>query len=344
MSTRSYRVAVVPGDGIGPEVTREAVKVLCAVAWVERFALEETWFDLGAERYLKKSEILPDDELNDLKNNDAVLLGAVGDPRVPPGILERGLLLRLRRELDLYLNLRPVKLYPGVSGALKETPELDLLIVRENSEGLYAGRGYFENEGTPEEEAIELSVNTSAKVERLMDRAFAIASSAGRSLTLVHKTNVLDHAGQLYQRKFEEASHHHPDVVTYYQHVDAAALLMVSDPSRFQVIITDNLFGDILSDLAAGLAGGLGFAPSGNINPGGLSLFEPVHGSAPDIAGKDIANPIAAILCVGMMLEHLGEVRGAARIFQTVSEFAAKAASGDLTTKAIGDMIAEQVA
>jgi 3-isopropylmalate dehydrogenase len=342
---RSHTIAVVPGDGIGPEVTGEAVRVLEAVARAEGFKLESTTFDLGAERYLRSGEVLPNGALDDLRVHAAILMGAVGDPRVPPGILEGGLLLRLRQELDLYVNLRPAKLFEGVPSALAAVcpDDLDIVIVRENTEGLYSRRGQVVRLGTPQEAATELSINTAPAVARLIRYAFDLASSRGRSLTLVHKTNVLERAGALYLRIFESTAADYPDVATAYQHIDAAGLLLVTNPRRFSVIVTDNMFGDILSDLAAGLVGGLGYLGSGNINPGRVSLFEPVHGSAPDIAGTGKANPVGAILSAAMMLRHVGEEAAANRVEQAVGQVAGKIAGGGFDTRGMGELVVEAV-
>lgn len=342
----SHRVAVIPGDGIGPEVTAEALRVLEAVAGAERFTLDVSPFDLGAERYLRSGEVLPNDALEDLSSYPAILLGAVGDPRVEPGVLEGGLLLRLRQELDLYVNLRPARLFDGVPSALAgATPEdLDIVIVRENTEGLYSRRGQVVRLGSPQETATELSINTASAVERILRFAFELAFSRRRSLTLVHKTNVLGRAGGLYRRLFESMAMDYPDVETAYQHVDAAVLLMVTDPRRFQVIVTDNLFGDVLSDLAAGLVGGIGYVGSANLHPARASLFEPVHGSAPDIAGTGRANPVGAILSAALMLRHLGETGAADRIDRAVGEVAGKVAGGEIETRRVGELVAEAAA
>jgi 3-isopropylmalate dehydrogenase len=338
---RSHAIAVVPGDGIGPEVTAEALRVLAVVAGAEGFGLETTSFDVGAERYLRTGEVLPNGVLSDLRTQAAILMGAVGDPRVAPGILEGGLLLRLRQELDLYVNLRPAKLFEGVPSALADAaPEdLDIVIVRENTEGLYSRRGQVVRLGTSQETATELSINTAPAVDRLVRYAFDFASARGASLTLVHKTNVLERAGALYRRLFDSIAVDYPHVPTAYQHVDAAGLLLVTNPRRFSVIVTDNMFGDILSDLTAGLVGGLGYLGSGNIHPGRLSLFEPVHGSAPDIAGTGKANPVGAILSAAMLLRHLGEEAGAARIERAVAQVAGKIAAGGLDTRGMGDLV-----
>jgi 3-isopropylmalate dehydrogenase len=340
---RRYRLGVIPGDGIGPEVTREAVRVLEAIAAWGGFVIDVGWFDLGAERYLRTGEVLPRSALDELASSDAILLGAVGDPRVAPGVLEAGLLLRLRQELDLYVNLRPARLFEGVLSPLDGTrpDDLDLVIVRENTEGLYAGRGEVFGTGA-EETATELSINTAAAVERLLRYAFELSSRLGRSLTLVHKTNVLERAGGLYRRIFDQMSEEFPKVVTNYQHVDAAALFMVAEPRRFQVIVTDNLFGDILSDLAAALVGGIGLVGSGNIHPGRVSMFEPVHGSAPDIAGSGRANPIGAVAAAALLMRHLGETAAAQRIDDAIAATAGKVAADGLKTSEAGELILEE--
>jgi 3-isopropylmalate dehydrogenase len=343
----AYRIGVIAGDGIGPEVVAEGLKVVDAIG----LGTERTPFDLGAERYLSSGDVLPDATLEELRTLDAVLLGAVGDPRVPPGVLERGLLLKLRFELDLYVNLRPVKLYPGVETPLanKGPGDIDMIVVRENTEGLYTGAGGIQQKGTAVEVATQESINSRKGVERILRYAFERAASRPRKkLTLVHKTNVLTHAGDLYMRTFEELGAEYPSVQRDYTHVDAACLYFVTQPERFDVVVTDNLFGDILTDLGAAIAGGMGLAASGNLNPdrSGASIFEPVHGSAPDIAGKGWANPIACILSVALMLEHLGESEAAQRV-----EKAAVATLGKLkgtageamgyTTQQVGDLVVE---
>jgi 3-isopropylmalate dehydrogenase len=298
-----HNIAVIGGDGIGPEVVAEALDVVRA-AGVD---LDTTDYDLGGDRYLRTGEVLPDSVLDELRQVDAILLGAVGTPAVPPGVLERGLLLRLRFELDLYVNLRPF-----------QAATIDAVVVRENTEGVYAGEGGFLRKGTPFEIATQGSVNTRRGVERCVRFAFGLAESRPRHhLTLVHKTNVLSFAGDLWQRTFDEVALEHPDVATAYCHVDAACIHLVESPARFDVVVTDNLFGDILTDLAGAVAGGIGKAASANLNPDrtGPSLFEPVHGSAPDIAGTGRANPLAAIRSAAMMLEFLGEADAARRIF-----------------------------
>jgi 3-isopropylmalate dehydrogenase len=343
MTERSHAIGLIPGDGIGPEVLHEALRVLEAVAAAEGFALELTRYDLGAERYLRTGEILPASVLEELPAQEAVLMGAVGDPRVAPGVLEGGLLLELRQRLDLYINLRPSKLFPGVQSALAgvSPADLDLTIVRENTEGLYARRGELSPDGAS---ATEISVNTEPAIRRCVAYAFDLAATQRRSLTLVHKTNVLERAGGLWSRIFREVAAGYPGVPTAYQHVDACALLLVTQPRRFQVIVTDNLFGDILSDLAAGLVGGIGLVGSGNLAPGRVSIFEPVHGSAPDIAGTGKANPVGAVLSAALMLRHIGEGGGAGRIEAAVAAVAGKLSGPDATTRMIGDALVEAVA
>jgi 3-isopropylmalate dehydrogenase len=318
------RLAVIPGDGIGPEVVAEALKVLDAVT-----AVDATAYDLGARRYLATGETLPPGVLAELRGYDAILLGAVGDPAVPPGVLERGLLLALRFGLDHHVNLRPVK-----------APGIDLVVVREGTEGPYAGMGGVLREGTPYEVATEESVNTRYGVERVVRDAFARAAARRGHLTLVHKTNVLAYAGGLWARTFAEVAAEWPGVETAYCHVDAAAMYLVTDPGRFDVVVTDNLFGDILTDLGAAVAGGIGRAASGNIdttraNP---SMFEPVHGSAPDIAGTGTADPVAAILSAALLLDHLGETVAAQRVQAAVESWLADRPDG-VPTKVAGDEI-----
>ena len=316
-ATGRHRVAVIGGDGIGPEVCAEALKVVSA-AGVD---LDTTTFDLGAARYLRDGAILPDETLDELRGFDAILLGAVGPPvgdtAVPPGTLERGMLLRLRFELDLYVNLRP---FTGVPGSIAEGA--DFVVVRENTEGTYAGEGGFLRKGTPHEVATQGSVNTRHGVERCVRFAFDLAGRRpAHRLTLVHKTNVLTFAGDLWQRTVTDVSREHPEIAVDYNHVDAACIYLVEQPARYDVIVTDNLFGDILTDLAGAVAGGIGFAASANLNPArtGPSLFEPVHGAAHDIAGQGVANPLAAIHSAALMLEHLGEMDAAARVLKALS-------------------------
>ena len=320
---------MLAGDGIGPEVITEALKVVRAAG----VALETTDYDLGGARYLRTGEVLPDAVLDELRGFDAILLGAVGTPDVPSGVLERGLLLKLRFELDLYVNLRPF-----------EAPDagVDLVVVRENTEGIYAGEGGFLRKGTPHEVATQGSVNTRMGVERCIRFGFELAQSRPRKhLTLVHKTNVLTYAGDLWQRTFDAVATEHADVATAYHHVDAACIYLVQDPGRYDVVVTDNLFGDILTDLGGAVGGGIGRAASGNLNPArtGPSLFEPVHGSAPDIVGTGKANPLAAIRSAAMMLDFLGEADAAARMTKAV----ASATSLTGTTTELGDAVAQQL-
>ena len=327
MATTSHRIAVIGGDGIGPDVVAEAIKVARAAG----VTLDTNEYDLGGARYLRTGEVLTDATVTELRDYDAILLGAVGTPDVPPGVLERGLLLKLRFDLDLYVNLRPFLLPPNV----------DFMVVRENTEGTYAGEGGFLRKGTPQEIATQGSVNTRMGVERCIRFSFDLARSRPRKhLTLVHKTNVLTFSGDLWQRTFDEVHADYPDVDTAYNHVDAACIYFVQDPQRYDVIVTDNLFGDILTDLGGAVSGGIGFAASANLNPArtGPSLFEPVHGSAPDIAGQNKANPIAAILSGAMMLEFLGEGDAAARIRKACAD---PSLSGSTTE--IGDLVAERV-
>ena len=319
-----YRIAVIGGDGIGPEVVGEALKVLDAVEALEGFTTERTEFDLGGRRYLATGEVLSDATLDELRGFDAILLGAVGTPDVPPGVLERGLLLKLRFAFDQYVNLRPVKLYPGVTSPIAGlTPErCDMLMVRENTESVYAGAGGGLYVGTPHEVATQESVNTRHGVERVLRYAFEAAGRRRGHVTMVHKTNVLIHAGGLWQRTFDEVGDaDFPDVKRDYVHVDAACLYLVTQPERFDVVVTENLFGDIITDLAAAVQGGMGLAASGNLDPTGAapSMFEPVHGSAPDITGTGRADPIAAVISLGHLLDALGESDAAARVDRAVS-------------------------
>jgi 3-isopropylmalate dehydrogenase len=357
MAERSYAVACIPGDGIGPEVIAAARAVVNAAAGRYGFSVEWTDYDLGADRYLRTGEVLPDTVLKELGEVDAILLGAVGRPDVAPGVLERGLLLRLRFELDLYVNLRPVKLYSGVASVLagRGPEDVDLEVVRENTEGPYVGAGGAAHRGSAAEVASETSLNTRAGVERCVRYAAARARRRGGRLTLVHKTNVLVHSGDLWWRVARQVAEE-TGVELDYCHVDAACLHLVNDPGRFDVIVTDNLFGDILTDLGAAIAGGLGTAASANLNPGGSggaegsggpraagpSLFEPVHGSAPDIAGSGRANPVAAVLSAGLMLDHLGEREAAAALERAV--IAVLPGAARYSTQEIGERVAAAVA
>lgn len=343
-------IAVVGGDGIGPEVVGEALKVLRAACGPDGFDTVD--YDLGAARWLRTKEVLPDSVMHELAQADAILLGAVGAAPgatdVPSGLLERGLLLRLRFAFDHFVNLRPARLYPGVPTPLADSvtrgKEIDFVVVREGTEGLYCGNGGGLRVGTPAEVATEVSVNTAYGVERVVRDAFGRASRRRNKLTLVHKHNVLVNAGGLWKRTFEAVAHDFPGVQTDYLHVDAATIFLATDPARFDVIVTDNLFGDIITDLAAAVTGGIGLAASGNINPTGAypSMFEPVHGSAPDIAGQQLADPTAAILSAGLLLEHLGRTAEAARVVEAVNADIA-ARTGSRTTGQVGDAIAAAV-
>jgi 3-isopropylmalate dehydrogenase len=332
------KLAVIPGDGIGPEVIAEAVKVLDTVLP----GVEKTHYDLGAKRFHATGEVLPEGVVAELRGHDAILLGAIGDPSVPSGVLERGLLLRLRFELDHHVNLRPGRLYPGVSSPLAGDPEIDFVVVREGTEGPYTGTGGAIRVGTPHEVATEVSINTAFGVRRVVEDAFARAQQRRKHLTLVHKTNVLTFAGSLWSRTVQDVGEKYPDVEVAYQHVDAATIHLVTDPGRFDVIVTDNLFGDIITDLAAAVCGGIGLAASGNIdatrtNP---SMFEPVHGSAPDIAGQGIADPTAAIMSVALLLSHVGEDAAAARVDRAVASHLATRPTGKISTAEVGERIA----
>ena len=333
----STRLAVIGGDGIGPEVVAVGLQVLDAVLP----GVERTEYDLGARAYARTGQALPDGVLDELRGHDAILLGAIGDPGVPPGVLERGLLLRLRFELDHHVNLRPVRLFPGVTSPVGDRP-VDMVVVREGTEGPYVGNGGRLRAGTPHEVATEVSLNTAYGVERVVRDAFTRASARERKhVTLVHKTNVLVHAGGLWKRLFDEVAADFPDVATDYQHVDAASMFFVTQPERFDVVVTDNLFGDILTDIGAAIAGGIGLAASGNIdatraNP---SMFEPVHGSAPDIAGQGKADPTATVLSVALLLEHLGESAAAQRVEQAVAADLLSRGTAPRTTVEVGDAV-----
>ncbi len=343
------KLAVIPGDGIGPEVIAEAEKVLDAATAGRGIRFDKTRFSLGAARYLETGDTLTDADLAAIKDHDAILLGAVGgvpgDPRLKDANIERGLLLKLRFELDHYVNLRPSKLYPGVPGPLAAPGDIDFVVVREGTEGPYVGNGGSIRTGTPHEVANETSVNTAFGVERVVRHAFDLAERRRKKLTLVHKTNVLVHAGGIWKRLVDEIAREHPDVTVDYVHVDAATIYLVTNPGRFDVIVTDNLFGDILTDLAGAVTGGIGLAASGNINPDGAfpSMFEPVHGSAPDIAGQQKADPTAAILSVSLLLDHLGLHDEARRVTTAVEEDLARRGTAPRTTTQIGDAIAERL-
>lgn len=333
------KLAVIGGDGIGPEVTAEALKVLRAV----RQDVEVTDYDLGARRYLRNGELLTDADLASLREHDAILLGAIGAPgEVPPGVLERGLLLKMRFALDHHVNLRPSKLYPTSTSPLANPGDIDFVVVREGTEGLYCGNGGTLREGTEHEVASEVSQNTRFGVERVVRDAFQRAMGRRKHVTLVHKTNVLVNAGGLWQRAVDEVAKEFPEVTVDYNHIDAATIYMVTDPARYDVIVTDNLFGDILTDLAGAVTGGIGLAASGNIDASGAnpSMFEPVHGSAPDIAGKGIADPTAAILSAAMLLRHLGDEENAVRIEEAVAADVSSRGDAQARTTEIGDRIA----
>ncbi|MGK3952615.1 3-isopropylmalate dehydrogenase [Microbacterium sp. I2] len=343
--TRPVKLAVIPGDGIGPEVVAEAEKVLDAVTAGSGIRFDKTRFSLGAARFLETGETLTEADLEAIKGQDAILLGAVGgvpgDPRLRDANIERGLLLKLRFELDHYVNLRPSKLYPGVPGPLAEPGDIDFVVVREGTEGPYVGNGGSIRTGTPHEVANETSVNTAFGVERVVRYAFDLAERRSKRVTLVHKTNVLVHAGGIWKRLVDDVAREHPDVAVDYVHVDAATIYLVTNPGRFDVIVTDNLFGDILTDLAGAVTGGIGLAASGNINPDGAfpSMFEPVHGSAPDIAGQQKADPTAAILSVALLLDHLGLSGEARRVTTAVEDDLASRGGTPRTTAQIGDAI-----
>jgi 3-isopropylmalate dehydrogenase len=343
-------IAVIGGDGIGPEVVAEGLKVLEAVTGESGPKVSTTEYDLGARRWHATGETLPESVLDEVKAHDAILLGAIGDPTVPSGVLERGVLLPLRFALEHYVNLRPAKLYPGVESPLaveRVAPGgIDFVVVREGTEGPYVGNGGSLRTGTPNEIATEVSINTRFGVERVVRDAFARAlARPRRHLTLVHKHNVLTHAGHLWRRTVEEVGAEFPDVETAYQHVDAATIFLATDPGRFDVVVTDNLFGDIITDIAAAIAGGIGLAASGNINPEGRypSMFEPVHGSAPDIAGQGKADPTATILSVGMLLAHLGRTDEAERVERAVAADLAERGTAPRSTTAVGDAVAARL-
>ncbi|MFE7618323.1 3-isopropylmalate dehydrogenase [Streptomyces sp. NPDC057496] len=344
--SRSINLAVIPGDGIGQEVVAQGLKVLRAVL-PQDVKLETKEYDLGARRWHRTGETLPDAELEALKEHDAILLGAIGDPSVPSGVLERGLLLKLRFAFDHFINLRPSKLFPNTATPLAGRPDIDFVVVREGTEGPYTGNGGSLRTGTPAEVATEVSVNTAYGVERVVRDAFERANARPRKkLTLVHKNNVLVYAGHMWKNIFDRVATEYPEVTTDYLHVDAATIFFVTQPERFDVIVTDNLFGDILTDLAAAVTGGIGLAASGNINPTGAfpSMFEPVHGSAPDIAGQGKADPTATILSVALLLRHLGHEAEAVRIEDAVSADLAERDGTARTTDRIGDELAVRVA
>jgi len=350
---KQYRIAVIPGDGTGPEVTQEAVKALQALTSNEKFEVQLTYFDLGGARYLRTGEVLPEGTLDELKTHDAILLGAIGHPDVKPGILEKGLLLELRFQLDQYINLRPVILYPGVETPLKDKgpDDIDFVVVRENTEGLYTGSGGFLRKGTPHEVAIQESINTRSGVERCLRFAFDFCRRRNKrkKLTLCGKTNVLTYAFDLWERVFHEVGREYPDIQTDYAHVDATCMWMVKNPEWFDVIVTDNMFGDIITDLGAMIQGGMGIAAGGNLNPDGVSMFEPIGGSAPKYTGKNIINPLAAVGAVQMLLEHLGEEKAAKRLEGAIRQIVRKdlkslsAGQMGYSTTEVGDLVVKYV-
>ncbi len=351
--SKSYNIAVIPGDGTGPEVVTEGLKVLNAVSEKAGFKLSYTNFDFGGDRYLKTGEVLPDGAVDELRAFDAIYLGAIGHPDVKPGILEKGILLKLRFELDQYINLRPVKLYPGIDCPLKDKgPEhIDLVVIRENTEGIYTGAGGFFKKGTPDEVAVQESINTRKGVERCIRFAFDYCRRRNKEkkLTLCGKTNVLTFAFDLWERAFHEVAREYGDITTDYAHVDAITMWFVKNPEWFDVIVTDNMFGDIITDLGAMIQGGMGIAAGGNINPEGVSMFEPIGGSAPKYKGKNMINPLAAICAAGIMLEHLGEEKSGKEIEQAVMKVTGNdleslaAGQMGLTTTETGDLVAKYV-
>ncbi len=350
---KSYNIAVIPGDGTGPEVIREGIKVIEAVSKMLEIKCNFTFYDFGGNRYLRTGETLPEGAINELKKYDAIYLGAIGHPDVKPGILEKGILLRLRFELDQYINLRPVKLYPGVDCPIKNKgPEdIDFVVVRENTEGLYAGAGGVLKKGTPDEVAIQESINTRKGVERCIRFAFEYCKKRNKQnkLTLCGKTNVLTFAFDLWERTFYEVAKEYPQIRTDYAHVDAVTMWFVKNPEWFDVIVTDNMFGDIITDLGAMIQGGMGIAAGGNINPEGVSMFEPIGGSAPKYTGQNVVNPLAAICAGGMMLEQIGEKKAADIIEKAVMEVTGRylksLAAGKMgySTTEVGDLVAKIV-
>ena len=346
-----YNIAVIPGDGTGPEVVREGIKVLNAVSELSGFKLNYTHFDLGGERYLRTGEVLPDSVLSEFRGFDAMYLGAIGHPDVKPGILEKGLLLKLRFELDQYINLRPVKLYPGVDTPLKDKkPEdIDFVVIRENTEGQYVGAGGFLRKGTPDEIAIQESISTRKGVERCLRYAYQCAKKRDKAkkVTLCGKTNVLTFTFDLWERAFHEVGQNEfPDITRDYAHVDATVMWMVKNPEWFDVIVTENMFGDIITDLGAMIQGGMGIAAGGNINPEGVSMFEPIGGSAPKYTGQNVVNPLAAIGAAAMMLETIGETEAAKKIEKAIESVCAtklkSMAAGKMgyNTMQVGDLVA----
>jgi len=350
---KTYNIAVIPGDGTGPEVVTEGIKILKAVSEVENFKMEFVSFDLGGERYLRTGETLPFSAIEEFRTMDAIYLGAIGHPEVKPGILEKGILLSLRFALDQYINLRPVKLYPGVEAPLKDKgPEdIDFVVIRENTEGLYTGSGGFLKKGTPDEVAVQESINTRKGVERCLRFAFDFCQKRNKNkkLTLCGKTNVLTYAFDLWERTFQEVASEYNDITTDYAHVDATCMWMVKNPEWFDVIVTDNMFGDIITDLGAMIQGGMGVAAGGNINPEGVSMFEPIGGSAPKYTGKNVINPIAAICAAQMLLEELKEKTAAKKIEKAIMQVLAhdlkSLSAGKMghTTSEVGDLVVQYI-
>jgi len=348
-----YTIAVIPGDGIGPEVIAEGLKVLKAIAARSNFQYETVPYDFGGERYKKTGETIPDSALRELKDADAIYLGAIGHPEVKPGILEKGILLKIRFSLDQYINLRPVKLYPGVETPIKDKrPEdIDFIVVRENTEGLYVGSGGFFKKGTSDEIAIQESINTRKGVERCVRYAYEICQDRGKKqkLTLCGKTNVLNYAHDLWQRVFDEVAGEYHGITTDYAHVDAICMWMIKNPEWFDVIVTDNMFGDIITDLGAMIQGGMGIAAGGNINPDGTSMFEPIGGSAPKYTGKNMVNPLAAISACQMMLEHLGEIEASHLLEKAIKKVlfcnlkSLSAGKMGYTTTEVGDLVVKYI-
>lgn len=351
MSSKSYNIAVIPGDGTGPEVIREGVKVLTALSQKCGFKMDFSFFNYGGEAYLKTGVVLPEDAIDKLKQFDAIYLGAIGHPDVKPGILEKGILLKLRFELDQYINLRPIKLYPNVFCPLKDKgpDDIDFVVIRENTEGLYAGAGGVLKKGTKDEVAIQESINTRKGVERCIRYAFEYTRKRNKrkKLTLCGKTNVLTFAFDLWERTFHEVAREYPDITTDYVHVDACCMWMIKNPEWFDVIVTDNMFGDIITDLGAIIQGGMGVAAGGNINPEGVSMFEPIGGSAPKYTGKNVINPIACILAGEMLLRHIGEDNAAERlekaVIKVITEKLKSMAAGKMgyTTEEVGNLVVE---
>jgi 3-isopropylmalate dehydrogenase len=342
--SKSLNLALIPGDGIGTEVVAEAMKVLDGIAPAAGISVTTTEYDLGARRYNATGELLPDAVVEELRAYDAILLGAIGDPSVKPGVLERGVLLPLRFLMDHHVNLRPVKLYPGVTGPLAGLgpDDIDFIVCREGTEGPYVGAGGFLRKGTPQEVSTEVSLNTAFGAERIIRDAFDRSLRRRKKVTLVHKTNVLVHAGDTWQRTFDRVRLEYPDVTTDYCHVDAAAMFFLTDPGRFDVVVTDNLFGDILTDIGAAIGGGIGLAASGNIDPSrsNPSMFEPVHGSAPDIAGQGKADPTATVMSLAMLLDHVGQPEAAGWVEAAVAQDLATRGTAARSTSEIGDSLA----